>query len=212
MLKEYEKQYPIDHHIQSWTADMWAVLWGLWKRGGATKVHKELNFSWATSSVEEYFTNSIFHLAGVTDKTCSDKFYKGKYTNKNIFLEYLKDKTIFDHVSPDNATFEYVKVLKEIAEKKPVPTSTKKYNRFIVKNCTINGLYTEDPTTVHFGKAVWRSSNFILFWNSSCWIATSKQYEKEISESCGGHASNSSEHPYENGWNVTCTISIPDST
>ena len=29
---DYVKKYPIEHHVQKWCADMWAVLWNLWKR------------------------------------------------------------------------------------------------------------------------------------------------------------------------------------
>jgi hypothetical protein len=112
-LKTYEETYPIEHHIQSWTSDMWAVLWTYWKRGNETKVVPELDFSWATNSVEEYHSKPIFHLAGVTESDSKDKFYKGKYIQKHIFNEYRNDKTIFDHISPQNATYEYVKVIKD---------------------------------------------------------------------------------------------------
>ena len=45
LLKNYESSYPIEHHIQSWTAGMWAELWTYWKRGNQTRVHKTLDFS-----------------------------------------------------------------------------------------------------------------------------------------------------------------------
>jgi hypothetical protein len=115
-LKTYEHTYPIDHHIQSWTSDMWSILWTYWKRGNITKVVPELDFSWATNNVKDYNSKPIFHLAGVTNDDSSDKFYKGLYVSKNVFEEYKKDKSIFDHISPENATYEYVKVIKEYCD------------------------------------------------------------------------------------------------
>ena len=29
---KYEKKYPVGHHIQKWTTDMWVVLWMYWKK------------------------------------------------------------------------------------------------------------------------------------------------------------------------------------
>jgi hypothetical protein len=109
----YEKSYPISHHIQKWTTDMWVVLWLYWKKGGTTIVHKELDFSWATGTVNDYNSTNIFHLAGITAANCKDKFHKGQYTSKTVFDAYFSNPTIFDHINKNNATFEYVKVIKE---------------------------------------------------------------------------------------------------
>jgi hypothetical protein len=51
--------------FQSWCADMWAVLWNLWLRNQETKVVPELNFAWASDSIEKLKTNTIFHNAGL---------------------------------------------------------------------------------------------------------------------------------------------------
>lgn len=112
-LSDYEKKHPIDHHIQKWTTDMWAVLWLYWKRGGKTLIHKELDFSWGTGTVDDYNRLNIFHLAGVTKANSSDKFHKGLYTSISVFDAYKKNPTIFDHISKQNATSEYVNVIKE---------------------------------------------------------------------------------------------------
>ena len=61
---------------------MWCVLWNYWKMGKKTIIHKELDFSCAIDNIEKYNNRNIFHLAGVTDKTGSDKFRKQKYYNK----------------------------------------------------------------------------------------------------------------------------------
>lgn len=112
-LSEYEKRYPIVHHIQKWTTDMWVVLWLYWKRGGKTIIHKELDFSWATGTVAEYNNMNIFHLAGVTGSNNNDKFYKGRYTKETIFDAYIKDNNVFDNISKDNATYPYTEIIKE---------------------------------------------------------------------------------------------------
>lgn len=112
-LSKYEKTYPISSHIQKWTTDMWVVLWLYWKRGNSTLIHRELDFSWATGTVRDYNTLNIFHLAGITGSNCHDKFHKGKYTKQIVFDAYFADPSIFDHIDKNNATFEYVNVIKE---------------------------------------------------------------------------------------------------
>ena len=73
-----KEQDPTHHEIQIWCADMWAVLWSLWKRKRQTKIVDELDFSWATSDVKEWHKSSIYHNAGVTEDH-NDLFYKGNY-------------------------------------------------------------------------------------------------------------------------------------
>ena len=81
------------HEIQIWCADMWAVLWNTWKRKKDTKVIKEMDFSWATSHIESWHKNSIYHNAGVTSDH-SEMFFKGNYINKtpDLNIEISKDK------------------------------------------------------------------------------------------------------------------------
>jgi len=210
MLKKYEKNYPIDHHIQSWTAGMWADLWVYWKNGKKTLIHKELEFSWATWTIKDYESKNIFHLAGITGENKSDKFYKGQYVNKNIFDEYKKNPTIFDHVSKDNATYAYTNVIKEYCGTvfTEVPIINKNTKTFkLITNDHLHGQYTKDESTKYFDKPVWRSEHgYIAFYNSRSWTITQSKYENEISEKCGGFATNNAEEPYENNWNIECKI------
>lgn len=207
LFLDYEKKYPIAHHIQKWTADMWAVLWNYWKRGGTTIVHKELEFSWATGTVNDYFNRNIFHLAGVTTETEKDKFYKAKYTGRNIFEEYIKDNTIFDHVSKHNATYEYISVLKEYVEVykngvTKVPETNKNIQRFkLTLKEGESDIFYRDDTKLCCEKPVWRSSKYIIFNNSHSWILTYLQYENEIGEKCGGIGVNAYSEPYGEEWN-----------
>jgi hypothetical protein len=115
---DYEKKYPIDHHVQKWTADMWAVLWNYWKMGGATKLHSELDFSWATDTMKDYNSKTIFHLAGVSGDTAKDRFYKAQYTGRNLIDEYIKDNTIFNNVINTSATYGYTRVVIECSKQR----------------------------------------------------------------------------------------------
>jgi hypothetical protein len=200
-FKAYEKEHPIAHHVQSWATDMWAVLWEYWRSGNNTIVHDELKFSWATDNVANYFKQNIFHLAGINANMSADKFYKGAYHSKNVFKEYLRNPTIFDNISPMNATYEYVTVLKRYANSlKPEPTVFR-FNLEISKPW--GSIYRRDDKTF-FGRSLWRSldGKYTIFYNKSSWILTATQYESEFSEGCGGFASNSSGEPYDSGWNI----------
>jgi hypothetical protein len=202
-LKNYEAKYPIEHHIQSWTTDMWAVLWEYWKRGGETRIHDELEFTWATDHVSTYYNRNIFHLAGITSDM-TGKFYKGLYTNKNVFVEYAKNPNMFDHVSPTNATIEYVNMIKEYVS--GLPPVIERNHFKIIGTHSGNETYVLDKTVKYHEYPVWRSPNYIIFNTGNLWILTHKQYENEISPTCGGLACNTASQPYENSWNIDVTI------
>jgi hypothetical protein len=203
MLKTYEAVFPLenpDNHIQSWTADMWGVLWEYWKLGKKTAVHSELDFSWATDPIENYYRKNIFHLAGVTNETASDKFYKGKFTSKNVFTEYLKDTTLFNHISPNSATFPYANMIKEYAIRLPESPPENELTEFgMVTESDWAGRYYKTEKE-YFGKPLWRGEKYIIFFNNTCWILTGSQYESEISETCGGFGSSTGIYPYDNCW------------
>lgn len=91
--QKYMPEYP----LQSWTADMWSMLWNLWNTGYKTKVIPEMNFCWATDDIAEYAKSNIYHNAGVTGTTGKHKnlFYKAAFINRSPFgrnLNYV-DKT-----------------------------------------------------------------------------------------------------------------------
>ncbi len=225
MLCDYEKKYTIAHHIQKWTTDMWVLLWLYWKRGQKTLIHKELDFSWAVGTAKDYNEKNIFHLAGVTNTNSGDKFYKGKFHNKSVFDAYIKNKRLFAHINPNNATFEYVKIIKEYVDTQlkdtviaveKVAEANSKIIQFKLESDTSNysGIYTKDTLKICCDQSVWRSADrkFIIFHNGSSWILTYTTYEKDIGPKCGGLACNAGDDPYENKWNtkIKCTpISVP---
>jgi hypothetical protein len=213
ILKNYETEYPIEHHIQSWTAGMWAQLWLYWKRNKVTQLHKELDFSWGTWSLKEFETYKIFHLAGVTESNRSDKFFKGAYNCKNVFDEYKRDPHIFDHVSPTNATYGYCSHIKEYiyehlgGEYIDTPQSVRKFT--LIANQHFDGEYIKDVANTYFDKQIWRryDNTYLMFYNTTGWVLTATAFECEISKECGGYAFNTAEYPFLNNWNVDCEIS-----
>ena len=209
-LCDYENKYPIDHNIQKWTADMWGVLWCYWKRGKKTVIHKDLDFSWATDTIAEYKNKNIFHLAGITADNCHDKFYKAKYNSINIFDAYLKNPKIFDHISKSNATYEYVKVLKQyfndvyIKDRNNKTLSTEKIIKFkLIGSEPFCEMYYIDHNVKCCDKSIWRSESnqYIVFYTGTYWVLTYAQCEKEIGSNCGGIISTSKTSPYDGGWN-----------
>ena len=115
---DYDLKYKIKDPIQKWTTDMWVMLYQLLKLpNSCVKCTSEFDFSWAVDSIETYNIRNIFHLAGITSDNCSDKFFKGKYITENVFLAYLEDNTIFDHVSSQNATSKYTEQIVQYATK-----------------------------------------------------------------------------------------------
>jgi hypothetical protein len=202
-LKEYEIKYPINHHIQSWTTDMWVVLWEYWKLGKETRIHSQLEFSWATDDVNRYDALPIFHLAGITGDTSVSAFYKGAYKDIDVFETYRQNRSIFNNVSETSATHRYITLIKGYVNSDSY-ICTKSF--IILTKDSIGGLYKEDPTTIYNNKAVWRSnvSNYIIFHNSSKWILADSN--SDISDSLEGIAFNTGEYPYIEQWSIPCKI------
>ncbi len=92
-------QEPSYHELQIWCADMWAVLWGGWRRGAKTNCHPNFEFSWGTSTKDDYHKLNIMHNAGVTSPN-EGLFFKAQYMNE---LPYNKDLQI----RPESASSMY---------------------------------------------------------------------------------------------------------
>jgi hypothetical protein len=116
--------------FQSWCADMWAVLWELWKRGKETKIVPEMDFAWATDLVTKLEKCPIFHNAGVSVPVEKLKdgqgniigerlyFYKGKYI---AGIDPIKDphfeKVLKSEESKKYCTWWYANKLKDLYNK-----------------------------------------------------------------------------------------------
>ena len=118
MMHNFQRKYPIDNgQIQFWTAEMWALLWNLWRDCKETKIIDELSFSWATSDNDVYEKHPILHMAGVVDSMKTTKFYKGEFININPISKVIENENYFDYVDKNSATINYVKIIKEFAKK-----------------------------------------------------------------------------------------------
>ena len=100
---------PKHHELQIWCADMWAVLWNGWKMRKNTECHPNMEFSWATSTEEDYLKMNIFHNAGITGSD-SGKFYKAHYMDKLPYNENLQ-------ITPNTASWYYWNEIQKTAKK-----------------------------------------------------------------------------------------------
>ena len=93
--------------IQSWTADMWSLLWNGLYYGHKIKINKELEFCWAVDNIKRWNETYIFHNAGIpgdSETHFSKITYQVSPFNKNI------------KVNNDNCTYMYYLEVKETEE------------------------------------------------------------------------------------------------
>lgn len=115
---DYQKRYPINPgQIQFWTAEMWSLLWNLWLYGNKTKITKELDFSWATDTIDVYNERPILHMAGVTDDLKKTKFYKGEYINVDPIEKLKENDNYFDYIDQQSSTIKYIDNMKSFIKK-----------------------------------------------------------------------------------------------
>jgi hypothetical protein len=106
--------------FQSWCADMWAVLWGVWARDQETKNAPEMEFAWASDPIERLNRVGIFHNAGITTQNMPGypAFYKGAYhTGKNPFNDTHLQTVLNDENSKKYCTHYYVSKMFDINNK-----------------------------------------------------------------------------------------------
>jgi len=103
-MKNTESVYNPQHPIQSWTADMWSVLWNGWKFNHDVKIASRLSFSWATDPIANLDNHNLFHNAGVSNQT--NLFNKVSYQT-NPF-----DKDL-SHVSNQFCSYKMVEEIEE---------------------------------------------------------------------------------------------------
>ena len=93
------------HPLQIWCADMWAVLWNVWKDGKETRITDDLDFMFATNNASDWEKKPIFHNAGVVS-SANGLFYKGNYVNSLPTKDLVIDK--------EKASYKYYEMLKEV--------------------------------------------------------------------------------------------------
>lgn len=96
-----------------WCADMWALLWNLWKRNKITVCPDEMKFSWPNSPIED--TSNILHYTGDTKENADFIFHK---KNEKYLLE---GKVPFDddlsYVSNEHCSFHYKNAIEQVKNK-----------------------------------------------------------------------------------------------
>ena len=106
--------------IQSWCADLWAVIFNLWYLNREVKIVPELDFTWGSDNIEKLKDNSIYHNAGIVSEKQGEApvFYKGKYhRGLNPFNDPHLNVVINDDRSKKIANYYYVQKLIELKEK-----------------------------------------------------------------------------------------------
>lgn len=94
-----------DKGYQSWTSDMFAVLWNLWYLDKEVKVVPEMDFVWSIDPIEKLKNVGILHNAGVTGRYFkgAPMFYKGEFVKgKSPFSGDILE-SLASH--PDNKRF-----------------------------------------------------------------------------------------------------------
>jgi hypothetical protein len=103
--------------FQSWCADMWAVLWTIWFRGGVTKNLPEMEFSWSSDPIDKVHRLGILHNAGIVNKNMGDypAFYKGEYINGNDpFTDPHLELVFNDSRAQEKGTHYYVEQMMKL--------------------------------------------------------------------------------------------------
>lgn len=109
-----------DKGYQSWCADMWGVLWMLWKRDLKTETPEELNFAWATDVCSKLQNVYIYHNAGVDNTTMllegkqETLFFKGKIEYTNNLSSPQKERRYLESVSDKYCSSFYSKQLLKV--------------------------------------------------------------------------------------------------
>lgn len=116
--------------ITSWCADMWAILWNLYK-SHEVKISKDLDFCWPHDSMENWFQKYIFHNAGITEDIKTKYFYKAKHY---LYSPYDVD---FSYVPKTVCDFNYIEA---------------------VQKCSVNlDKYLDDTSIILFGTDRYRT-------------------------------------------------------
>lgn len=109
-----------NHGFQTWAiSDMGALLWNIWLKGGITSCPRVLNFSWATTPIEEWDENSIYHNAGtssifqVLNGVKEKMFYKGDIRFRcNVYTPFDIDE--YTNISDKYCGYNYLQYILNI--------------------------------------------------------------------------------------------------
>ncbi|XRB23457.1 glycosyltransferase [Pseudoscourfieldia marina] len=144
--RAHPKQSPEGDPQFGWKADMFGVLWSLWKAGIDTTSDKSLDFSWPVYGYDDYKSKNILHMAGVTDECPKDgpfangecRFYKARFINSSPLDAQCKNRSHFDFVSKTSASFAYVQEIIDLVEHSTI-TEEEEAKAFTCFECRTGG-------------------------------------------------------------------------
>lgn len=104
-----------DDGFQSWCADMWSLLWNLWKRNVHTVTPNVLDFCWATDKIDKWDDAGFYHDAGVNKN--NEAFLFNKRRPEYIYGNNLPYNSDLSYVSPDYCSSRYVLHINDVKKK-----------------------------------------------------------------------------------------------
>ena len=181
-LKSWSKKYKSkklekDNYIQVWCAEMWAVLWGYWKKGGKTMVVDNLDFSWANDSKEKFDKMSILHVTGLDSSNRHLNFDKTKYVDTNVLDIYYEFPERFKLLDPGKASYQYFLLLKEYVKENYVLPDV-----FFLHVCNETFTFYKD----FYGYPIYVSRSFAVFFNGDIWVITHRELKDKLKLKDGG--------------------------
>ena len=116
-IRQIENSATTKFNFQHWTFEMWVWLWNMWKLGIKTFNNSDLDFSWATDSIDRYNQCSIFHNAGIANGDV--RFNKQNYINtfpfnKNFQIQNNAQDEYIRLINSFDESYEFPKVVKEV--------------------------------------------------------------------------------------------------
>lgn len=107
-IEQYNDTIRDTPKIQSWCADMWAILWNAWKRNIETRIDEELDFCWPREHISRWHSTKILHNSGICYQDRRDYFCKLLY--KNNFPYYVD----FSKINPKSCSSIFVSKIKQV--------------------------------------------------------------------------------------------------
>jgi hypothetical protein len=98
--------------VNSWVTDMWVVWWNTLLRGRQFRTCKELDFSWANSSIEEWDSKTILHYTGHVSMDSKTIFRKSNYSSGSPFYDN------FTEINKLSCSYPLVQMISSLNESK----------------------------------------------------------------------------------------------
>jgi len=107
-----------DKGFQSWCADMWSILFNLWKLDYPTACPREMDFCWATDPIGKWDQVQIYHDAGAHTREIrpGHRLFL-KRSSEYINNERMPFEDDLSFVSPEYCSRNYVREIEEACGK-----------------------------------------------------------------------------------------------